>query len=96
MSIKCDISESLAQFKQLAEVPDRVVQQAYRYFVNHTPVRTGNARRNTSLNATTINADYPYAGRLDNGYSKQFPDGMTKPTLAEVERLLEREVKKIR
>jgi CRISPR/Cas system-associated protein Csx1 len=96
MSIKCDISESLAQFKQLAEVPDRVIKQAYKFFVNHTPVRTGNARRRTSLESTTIYADYPYAGRLDDGYSKQSPDGMIKPTQAEIERLLEREVKKIR
>jgi hypothetical protein len=33
------------------------------------------------LNGTQINANYPYAQRLDDGYSPQSPDGMTKPTL---------------
>lgn len=97
MSLKCDINQALNQFKQLAEVPDRVVQQAFRYFVNKTPVRSGNARRNTRLeNDNTIVAAYPYAERLDDGYSKQAPNGMVRPTEAEVARLLNREVNRIK
>ena len=49
-------------------------------FITLTPARTGNARRHTKLvNNRTIQTDYPYAERLDNGYSKQAPRGMTKP-----------------
>jgi len=96
MSIKVDISDALKQFKQLNEVPQTVLDKAYDYFVKKTPIRTGNARRHTDLKQTEIVADYPYAQRLDNGYSKQAPTGMTKPTEREIERLLNIEVRKIK
>ena len=64
--------------KKLAQVPN----EAYKEFVQETPVRTGNARRKTRLQGKTITAQYPYAKKLDDGYSKQSPDGMTKPTEA--------------
>ena len=66
--------------------PKRLADGAYKQFKANTPVRTGNARRNTSLIALTkdhyIEADYPYAKRLDEGYSKQSPAGMSAPTIA--------------
>lgn len=65
------------QKKQIAKLPD----EAYKFFVKETPIRSGNARRNTRLRKNVINADYPYAQRLDEGYSKQSPQGMTQPTL---------------
>lgn len=65
-------------------------QEAYNYFVAQTPIRTGNARRSTDLKGNTIVADYAYAGRLDTGWSKQAPQGMTKPT----ERFIDREINK--
>ena len=55
-------------------------KEAYTEFVKDTPIRSGNARRNTKLNGNVINANYPYAKRLDEGYSSQAPEGMTKPT----------------
>lgn len=65
--------------------------QAYKRWVETTPVRNGNARRRTTRQANTINANYPYAQRLDEGYSKQAPDGMTKPVedwyIKEVEKI---------
>lgn len=60
--------------------PVLVAQLAYPVFYKNTPRRSGNARNNTKLNKNTIQADYPYAQRLDQGYSKQSPDGMTEPT----------------
>ena len=62
----------------LAKLPE----EAYKVFVKETPVRSGNARRNTRYqkNKKQINANYPYAQRLDEGYSKQSPEGMVKPT----------------
>ena len=60
---------------------DQLVQDAYDHFVSITPVRSGNARRNTNLQGrSTITADYPYAERLDTGWSRQAPEGMTAPT----------------
>lgn len=59
---------------------DNIPKEAYQEFVKNTPVRSGNARRNTKLKGDTIEAKYPYAKRLDEGYSTQSPDGMVKPT----------------
>lgn len=55
-------------------------QEAYEYFRRQTPVSTGNARRNTRLSNDTIIADYQYAQRLDQGASRQAPQGMVEPT----------------
>jgi len=72
-----DIIPSLrAMVGKLAKVP----QEAFKEFVKETPVRTGNARRNTKLRGNTITANYPYAEKLDEGSSSQSPEGMTKPT----------------
>lgn len=62
--------------KELAKYP----QDAEDKFVSLTPIRTGNARSKTRLvNNDTIQANYPYAQRLDEGWSRQAPTGMTKP-----------------
>jgi hypothetical protein len=59
---------------------DKLAAAAYKFFRNTTPIKSGNARRNTVLSGDEIQADYAYAGRLDQGYSKQAPAGMSKPT----------------
>jgi hypothetical protein len=60
-------------------------------FKSLTPIRSGNARRRTTLRNDSIEADYAYAGRLDSGWSNRAPDGMTQPFA----RWLERQVKQI-
>ena len=35
----------------------------------------------TRLQGTVIKADYPYAQRLDDGWSRQAPQGMVDPTI---------------
>jgi hypothetical protein len=71
-----NISKELKSIqRQLRQLPS----DAHDKFVDLTPVRSGNARRRTRLQGTTIVADYPYAERLDNGYSNQAPKGMTLP-----------------
>lgn len=66
------------QQQKLNKLPD----EAFKVFVKETPIRSGNARRNTkySKSKKEIKANYPYAQRLDEGYSKQSPEGMVKPT----------------
>jgi hypothetical protein len=62
---------------QLQDLPAEI----YMEFIKNTPIDTGNARRSTKLiNNKTIAAKYVYAGRLENGWSKQAPEGMIKPT----------------
>ena len=68
---------------KLSDIQDKlafVPYDAYQVFWRNTPKRTGNARRNTKLVKETIEANYDYAQRLDEGYSRQSPQGMTKPT----------------
>lgn len=66
---------------------NKLPAEATQEFKTLTPIKTGNARRQTQLqNKRTIVADYPYAERLDNGYSKQAPQGMTKPFEAWMEK----------
>lgn len=64
----------------------KVTDVAHKAFVDNTPFRTGNARRNTLKSGNDIDANYPYAQRLEEGYSRQAPKGMTEPTIEEVRR----------
>ena len=76
------------QIKKVEELPRRAAE----FFKAQTPIDTGRARRSTKLkDGDTIHADYPYAQKLDDGYSAQAPQGMTKPT----EEWVRKEFKKI-
>ena len=93
-------------FTDAATVTKDLTDDAYKYFVAQTPVRSGNARRNTNLasikdsktglSKATIEGDYAYAQRLDEGYSQQAPTGMTAPTEKYIERRLNELVRKIK
>lgn len=70
--------------RQLNSLPKDSIKE----FIKLTPIRSGNARKNTSLNGDTIEADYPYALVLEEGRrmtskgmrgSTQAPKGMTTP-----------------
>lgn len=74
--------------QQFAKVP----RKAYNFFRDTTPIDKGNARRKTKFETagskSTINADYPYAVPLNTGHSKQAKQGMTKPTIRFIKRLI--------
>ena len=74
-----DINKRLKELKTKLD-PKVLAKEAYNKFYATTPIRTGNARSNTDLIKNEIEANYPYAQRLDDGYSKQAPRGMTEPT----------------
>lgn len=90
MSIRLKVnSTEFAKLKNLTEVElDKIKDDAYAFFVRSTPIRSGNARRNTDLIKNKIIGNYPYAQRLDEGYSKQAPDGMIAPTVEHIETVL--------
>jgi hypothetical protein len=73
--------------------PNNLAREAYDYFKDITPVRSGNARRSTSLQGDEIQADYAYAQRLDDGYSPQAPRGMTKPTEKFIQEYIRKQTK---
>tara|TARA_R110000803_G_scaffold190399_1_gene252965 strand:- start:2219 stop:2506 length:288 start_codon:yes stop_codon:yes gene_type:complete len=68
--------------------------EAYEYWKSITPIRSGNARRRTRLQGTKIKANYNYAVPLDDGYSRQAPDGMSKPTEKFIEKLAKKAIRK--
>lgn len=57
----------------------RLPAEAHKEFVQLTPIDRGNARRKTTLKGNVIDANYPYAQRLNEGWSKQAPRGMEEP-----------------
>lgn len=75
--INDQISKELERIKRdLIKLPNDSANELKRT----TPIKSGNAKNKTTLKSKeSIVADYPYATRLDNGWSKQAPKGMTKP-----------------
>lgn len=77
ITVKDNMSSALKSMRKELYLYPKDAQGKY---ISLTPVQTGNARRNTKLeNNNTIHANYPYATRLDKGWSNQAPQGMTKP-----------------
>lgn len=71
---------------------NQLPRRAYSVWQQNTPKLTGRARASTKLVANSvIDANYAYADRLDKGYSRKSPQGMSKPT----EQFLNREIAKI-
>jgi hypothetical protein len=94
ISLKVGANKITTNIKKKVAQLNAVPGQAYTFFKAHTPIRTGNARSRTVLKKDTIIAAYPYAQRLDDGYSRQAPDGMTKPTEAFVQRTTDKIMKR--
>lgn len=64
---------------------NNIAIEAHKKFVSVTPIKSGNARRNTKLYNNTIDADYPYAQRLEDNYSPQTNGkGMVEPTIEHI------------
>jgi len=93
--IKVDTSEVRDMLDELEDMPDDVMKSAFKFYKKATPKRTGNARNKTTMRGDKIRSGYPYAGRLDEGWSKQSPDGMTEPTIEFIEDEVDKEVRKI-
>lgn len=85
-----EIKFRLDQLKK--DLSDRALAKVgYDQFVLTTPIRSGNARDHTQLKDNVITANYPYAQRLDEGYSRQAPKGMTAPTIKHVQQYIKRQ-----
>lgn len=71
-----NISKVVSDLKQEAKDLPKVSLEKFRSL---TPIKTGNARRNTALQGSKIIGAYNYSGKLDEGTSKQAPKGMVQP-----------------
>lgn len=60
---------------------DKLPREGHAEFKRITPIDTGNAKASTKLKGNVVDARYNYANRLNEGYSKQAPQGMTDPTI---------------
>ncbi len=87
-----NINRRLDELQKLLS-DETLAKEGFTVFRNKTPIRSGNAKRKTFLNRTTIEADYPYARRLDEGYSKQAPRGMTEPTIKHMQDYIKKQSK---
>lgn len=94
ITLKIGVDKISTNIKKKIAQLDAVPDQAYTFFKAQTPIRTGNARSRTVLKKDTIVAAYPYAQRLDDGYSRQAPVGMTKPTEAFVKKTTDKIMKR--
>ena len=94
--IKVDTRDFDKLMAQLRDLPGAVMKKAEPNMVKNTPIDTGNARSRTKRRGETkIVADYGYAGRLDDGWSKQAPKGFTAPTEDFIEDEVARQVGRI-
>ena len=87
-----EINKRLEELKTLLN-RDQLAKVAYKEFYRTTPIRSGNAKANTDLRNNRIEADYPYAQRLDEGWSKQAPRGMTEPTIKYIKEYIKKQEK---
>lgn len=95
-NIKVNTRDFDKLMSQLDKLPGKVMKKAEPNMVDNTPIRSGNARRNTRRRGDTkIVANYGYAGRLDDGWSAQAPNGFTDPTMDFIEDEVSRQVGRV-
>jgi|TARA_R110000744_G_scaffold373898_1_gene486324 hypothetical protein len=85
MGLKVNSSVFEKRMKKLSVLPKFLLQDALRLTKENTPVASGNARNKTTIKGNKVVSDYAYAGRLDDGHSKQAPQGFTKPTIEQLD-----------
>ena len=95
MGIKVNARVFDKRMKELADLPSYLVNEALKITKNNTPVASGNARNKTIKKGNKIVSNYAYAGRLNEGYSSQAPQGFTKPTIEQLDDKAKSYVRKI-
>ena len=95
MGIRINDREFRDLLRDLEHIGEPVMKEGHKFFRNKTPIRTGNARSKTHRKNLTITAKYPYAGRLDEGWSGQAPQGMSSPTEDYIDREVGAYIKKV-
>jgi len=94
------VKVNLTQFnRQMAQAVNAVIglpEFAEKSMKSNTPIRSGNARRNTNLQGNKVIAAYPYAQRLEDNYSPQTRGrGIIAPTEQDIQKEVDRRLKGI-
>lgn len=95
MSVKVNAKVFEKRMKKLAGLPSYLIDEALEITKQNTPVASGNARNKTIKKRNKIVSNYAYAGRLNEGYSRQAPQGFTKPTIEQLDDETRKYVRKI-
>ena len=100
MGLRVDTREVDKMFEDLIDMDKDVMTDAFETFKENTAKDTGYARdKATKLKQKRknyyIHAQYGYAKRLDEGWSRNKPKGMTDPTTREIDDLVERYIKRV-
>ncbi len=95
MGVKVNTKEVQRLFEEMLDLPKEIMATSGKYFKSITPIDKGNARRNTSTRNLTIKANYGYANDLNNGTSRQAPDGMSDPTVDFINKEFAQEIKRL-
>lgn len=97
MGIKVDTKQVDKLLDTLGDLPSDAMNKAYPFLKSETPIQTGNARRKTShkSNSLKIQSKYGYAGKLDDGWSRQAPGGFTDPTIDFIEDYFNNQIRKL-
>lgn len=95
MGLKINARVFDKRIKELAGLPAYLIDEALDLTKDNTPVASGNARNKTIKSGNKIVSNYAYAGRLNDGYSKQAPKGFTKPTIKQLDNEAKKYVRKI-
>lgn len=77
-------SKIQARMEEVERKVGRIKDFAADEFRKTTPIRTGNARSKTNRTNVGVEAAYPYANSLNDGFSRQAPQGMTEPTVDKI------------
>lgn len=94
MTVKISRNRMKRHIGQVQQQFNKLPKQAFQFWRKTTPKKTGNARRKTILRNKLILARYPYAERLDDGWSRQAPKGMSTPTLEYIKKITRRAIRK--
>lgn len=82
------VSKRLQELEQFLN-PQEIAAEGTRYLRSITPIRSGNARRNTVQVGSDIHAAYAYAVPLDENHSKQTRgQGLIQPTIEHMEQYI--------
>lgn len=89
LEFKFDLGSTASDLqKDLGRFTEQVMADVLETSRKYTPIRSGQARRNWKKSgagtATTVVNRVPYINRLNEGSSRQAPNGIIKPTLDEV------------
>jgi hypothetical protein len=95
MKIKIDSTIFKKRMEKLIDIPELTMDKAYPVYRNETPIRSGNARNKTKHIRLKLKSNYPYAGRLDEGWSNQAPKGFTNPTIDFIKKFIRKQVSKV-